>query len=62
MFLQKFAAGGYKTYNNYLFAKGSNALRLKSATSTLNKLAIANIFKNCAMSLEVMVYQEILLG
>lgn len=62
MFLQKFASGGYRTYNNYLFAKGSNALRLKSATSTLNKLAIANIFKNYAMSLEVMVYQEILLG
>lgn len=59
---QKFASGGYRTYNNYLFAKGSNALRLKSATSTLNKLAIANIFKNYAMSLEVMVYQEILLG
>lgn len=59
---QKFASGGYRTYNNYLFAQKSNALRIKNVTRTLNKLAINNIFKNYSMTFEAMVYQGILLG
>ena len=60
--IQKFASGGYGTYNNYLFAMKSNALRIENATKTLNKLAVMNIFEDYSITFEAMFYQGILLG
>lgn len=60
--IEKFASGGYRTYNNYLFAMKSNALRIENATKTLNKLAVMNIFEDYSITFEAMFYQGILLG
>lgn len=57
---QRYKNGGYKTKNNYLFGKGSNAMRIKKVSAVLRKGAFYNLVKDVESSLDISLIQALL--